>query len=158
MIWSVDRLPETDVFLSAHLRGRERFAEIVSMGIGVFVDIAGAAHYVWRPGEEELAEHGVHYVRVDDVEDTNLDLPDFAFDRVADALAEARSKRRTALVFCAAGAKRSPHLLYGVLRSWGAATEDAWATVTAGRPFVDPWQPYLDAAERWVASRAPATG
>jgi hypothetical protein len=57
------------------------------------------------------------------------------------------------LVFCAAGLKRSPHLLYGVLRSWGYGAKPAWDAVTSARPFVDPWDAYLAAAERWLAAR-----
>src|SRR5437763_1180206 len=127
IVWSVDRLPGTDVFLSAQLRDRERFAEIVAMGITSFVDIAGGAHYVWRPTEHEIAEAAVSYAVVAGVEDTNRDLPDFAFEHVASALREAGDKKQRTLVFCAAGLKRSPHLLFGVLRSWGLDAERAWA-------------------------------
>lgn len=59
---------------------------------------------------------------------------------------------RHALV-CAAGLKRSPHLLYGVLRSWGYGAKPAWDAIIAARPFVDLWETYLAAAERWLAAR-----
>ena len=58
------------------------------------------------------------------------------------------------LVFCAAGLKRSPHLMYGVLRFWGYDVESAWEAIVADRPFVDPWERYLAAAERWLATRS----
>jgi hypothetical protein len=47
-----------------------------------------------------------------------------------------------------------PHLLYGVLRACGSDASTAWDTVATARPFVDPWQPSLDAAERWLPRRA----
>lgn len=153
VVWSVGQIPDTSVFLSGHLRNDERFMELVGSGIEVFVDVAGSAPYVWRPDEEAVASSGARYVRIDGVEDNNIDIPDFAFDAVAAALADARQGVRT-LVFCAAGLKRSPHLLYGVLRSWGYGTTSAWDAVIAARPFVDPWERYLAAAERWLAARS----
>lgn len=156
IVWSVDRVPGTDVFLSGQLRDWERFAQMIAMGMTVFVDIAGGAHYVWRPSAEEIAAAGVSYVEIEGVEDMNTDLPAFAFEQLAEAVAEATLKGQRALVFCAAGLKRSPHLLYGVLRSWGFDAEAAWARLLAARPCLDPWQPYLDAAERWLASRVAA--
>jgi hypothetical protein len=152
IVWSLSAVPGTSLYLSGHLRTTERFQELVAAGIEVFVDIAGAAPYVWRPSDEAIAQAGVRYECVDGVEDTNLDLPDRAFEAVAGALEEARTGRPT-LVFCAAGLKRSPHLLYGVLRSWGYDQAGAWDAIVTARPFVDPWQPYLDAAERWLAGR-----
>jgi hypothetical protein len=152
VVWSVGQIPGTSVFLSAHLRDRERFAELVGLGIQVFVDVAGDAPYVWRPDEGELTSAGVRYVRIDGVEDINIDLPDFAFDEVAAALIDARQGVLT-LVFCAAGLKRSPHLLYGVLRSWGYDPKPAWEAIISARSFVDPWDPYLASAERWLAAR-----
>lgn len=154
VVWSVDRVPGTDWFLSAQLRDRNRFAEIVSLGISSFIDVAGGASYVWRPTQEEIVERGVRYIRIDGVEDTNVGLPDFAFDQVAAALVDAETMRQGALLFCAAGLKRSPHLLYGVLRSRGHDRDSAWATLATARPFVDAWHPYLNAAERWVARGA----
>ena len=153
IVWSVGQVPGTPVFLSGQMRGDERFMDLVRSGIEVFVDVAGSAPYVWRPDEEAVASSGARYVRIDGVEDTNIDLPDFAFDAVAAALGDARQDVRT-LVFCAAGLKRSPHLLYGVLRSWGYSAKPAWDAVIAARPFVDPWETYLAAAERWLAARS----
>lgn len=153
VVWSVGQIPDTAVFLSGHLRNDERFMELVGSGIEVFVDVAGSAPYVWRPDEEAVASSGARYVRIDGVEDNNIDIPDFAFGAVAAALADARQGVRT-LVFCAAGLKRSPHLLYVVLRSWGYGTTSAWDAVIAARPFVDPWERYLAAAERWLAARS----
>src|SRR6266542_2961581 len=114
VVWSVDRVPGTDVFLSGQLRDRDRFAQLIAMGLKVFVDVAGGAHSVWRPSADEIAAADVSYVEIAGIEDTNTDLPDFAFERVAQALAASASRGERALVFCAAGWKRAPHLLYGV--------------------------------------------
>ena len=152
IIWSAGQVPGTSIWLTAQMRDEERFARFVEQGIEVFVDVAGSASYIWRPDAASVREHEIRYVRVDDVDDTNIDLPEFAFDAVASALEEGRAGR-SSIVFCAAGLKRSPHLLYGVLRSWGYDAASAWAAVSAARPFVDQWDPYLVAAERWVASR-----
>jgi hypothetical protein len=152
IVWSVGQVPETSVFLSAQMRDGERFVELVRAGIELFVDVAGAAPYVWRPDEGEVRLLGVRYLRIDGVEDINTDLPDFAFDAVAEALEAARQGVQ-ALFFCAAGLKRSPHLLYGVLRSWGYDAKPAWDAVISARPFVDPWDPYLASAERWLAAK-----
>jgi len=152
VVWSVGQIPDTSVFLSGHLRNDERFMELVGSGIEVFVDVAGSAPYVWRPDEDAVRHFGVRYVRIDGVEDINVDLPDFAFDAAAAALDEARHGVST-LLFCAAGLKRSPHLLYGVLRSWDYGAKPAWDAVVSARPFVDPWGPYLAAAERWLEAR-----
>jgi hypothetical protein len=154
IIWTLSRIDGTSLYLSGQMRTPERFLEIVRAGIGLFVDIAGGAPYVWRPSEEAVAEAGVEYVLVEGVEDTNIDLPDHAFDAVAEALRKSRTGRPS-LVFCAAGLKRSPHLVYGLLRSWGYAAQDAWGAVVAARPFVDPWPPYIAAGERWAAARGP---
>jgi hypothetical protein len=154
VVWSVDPVPGTTIFLSGQLRDPERFDAIRSSGIERFVDVAGAAHFVWRPDAAAIARTAVAYVEIIGVEDTNVDLPDSAFDRVLAALEPARAAAQPTLLFCAAGLKRSPHLLYGILRAWGHDAETAWRTVTAARPIVDPWQPYLDAAERWLAARA----
>ena len=153
IVWAVGRVPGTAVFLSGHLRNDERFMELADSCIEVFVDVAGSAPYVWRPDEDAVASSGARYIRIDGVEDTNVDLPDFAFDAVAAALGDARQGVRT-LVFCAAGLKRSPHLLYGVLRSWDYSAKSAWDAVIAARTFVDPWETYLTAAERWLAARS----
>jgi hypothetical protein len=156
VIWSVDRiqLPWRDgIFLSAQLRDAARFAEVAALGIRVFVDVAGGAPYVWRPSADEIAAAGVTYVEIAGVEDLNTDLPPFAFRRVAEALGHAVATEQKTLLFCAAGLKRSPHLLYGVLRSWRFTPRSAWKAIVDARPFVDPWQPYLEAAERWVATR-----
>lgn len=147
IVWSVGTVPGTTISISAQLRDRDRFEELVAAGAETFVDVAGAAPYVWRPAPSEIEAAGVEYVRVDGVEDLNVDLPAFAFDAVHDVLA---ADRRT-LVFCAAGLKRSPHLVYGVLRRRGLDPQGAWDAVAAARPFADRWQPYVDAAERWLA-------
>jgi hypothetical protein len=154
VIWSLDAVPGTSIFLSGQMRDGDRFASLLGQGIERFVDVAGAAHFVWRPDAGAIARSGATYVEVSGVEDTNVDLPDSAFDRVLEALAPSRAAAQPTLLFCAAGLKRSPHLLYGVLRAWGEDAETAWRTVTAARPIVDPWQPYLDAAERWLAARS----
>ena len=116
-------------------------------GFDAFVDVAGGLGYVWRPSAEEIRAAGVRYVRVEEVEDTNLDLPDRAFDEVGAAL----EPRATTLLFCAAGLKRSPHLMYGVLRRSGDDPETAWRRVQSARPFTAPFEPYVAAAERWVS-------
>lgn len=154
MIWSVSAIRGTRLALSAQMRDVTRFRELVGAGIELFVDVAGDRHYVWRPDAAEISRHGVEYVRIDGVEDTNVDLPEFAFDRVAESLELSAAAGRRALVFCAAGLKRSPHLLYGVLRSWRWDADAAWAAIVEARPFVDAWAPYLDSAERWAAARS----
>jgi hypothetical protein len=153
VVWSIDAVPGTSIHLSGQLGHLARFEAILERGIERFVDVAGAAHYVWRPDATAIAASGVTYVEVAGVEDTNVDLPDSAFDRVLAALEPARAAAQPTLLFCAAGLKRSPHLLYGVLRAWGSDVDAAWRTVTQARPIVDPWPPYLDAAERWLAAR-----
>jgi hypothetical protein len=140
------------VFLSAQVRDEKRFAELIRSGLEVFVDVAGGAPYVWRSDEGAVRRAGVRFLRIDGVEDVNTDLPNFAFDAVAAALEET-SQGVPTLLYCAAGLKRSPHLLYGVLRSWGHGAKSAWDAVIAARPFVDPWGPYLASAERWLVAR-----
>lgn len=152
IVWSVGRVPGTSIFLSAQMRDEKRFGELVRSGIEVFADVAGGAPYIWRPSAGMVRSFGVRYLRIDGVEDLNVDLPDFAFDAATAALEEARRGIST-LFFCAAGLKRSPHLLFGVLRSWGYDAKSAWSAVIAARPFADPWDPYLASAERWLAAR-----
>ena len=152
IVWSIGQVPGTSIFLSGQMRDDDRFGELVSSGIELFVDVAGGAPYVWRPDEGAVRSLGVRYLRIDGVEDINTDLPDFAFDAAAEALEEARHGVQ-ALFFCAAGLKRSPHLLFGVLRSWGYDATRAWDAVVSARPFVDPWDPYLASAERWLSAR-----
>lgn len=153
VIWTVGQIPGARVFLTGQLRNLSRFQGFVQSGIGFFVDVAGDAPYVWRPEPDAIAAAGVVYRRVRGVEDTNIDLPDAAFDAVAQALGEAAHLDREALVFCAAGLKRSPHLLYGVLRRGGLPAAAAWEAVLAARPFAEQFPPYVAAAERW-ATRA----
>jgi protein tyrosine phosphatase (PTP) superfamily phosphohydrolase (DUF442 family) len=117
-------------------------------GFGTFVDVAGDANYVWRPDESMIEAAGVTYVRVP-LEDTNVDLPEAAFEAVRDAVEGADGD---VLLFCAAGLKRAPHLLYGVLRARGHSADRAWEVVAAARPMTDRFQPYIDAAERWATS------
>jgi hypothetical protein len=131
------------------MRNPARFGCFVARGISTFVDVAGDAHYVWRPDPEAIDAARVVYVRIP-LEDTNIDLPDAAFDAVDSALDCADGD---VLLFCAAGLKRAPHLLYGVLRAQGREPENAWGLVAAARPMTEPYQPYIDAAERWVLSR-----
>jgi hypothetical protein len=156
VIWTVGQVPRSRVFISAQLRDAERFATFVRDGIGVFVDVAGDAPYVWRPDPTAVEAAGIIYRRISAVEDTNIDLPDSAFEAVARALEDARHTETNTLLFCAAGLKRSPHLLYGVLRRQGLPRGIAWDAVRAARPFVEPFEPYIAAADRWVASRRPA--
>jgi hypothetical protein len=153
IIWQVGRVPGTRIFLSGQLRDEARFRELLRSGIRAFVDVAGARPYVWRPPPTAAARAGVSYTLVDGVEDTNLDLPDTAFAGVAAGLDAAAEEKRDVLLFCAAGLKRSPHLLYGVLLRRGLDPRAAWSSVQAARPMADPFGPYLAAAERW-ASRA----
>jgi protein tyrosine phosphatase (PTP) superfamily phosphohydrolase (DUF442 family) len=148
IIWSSGRLPGTRIFITGQMRTPERFAEFVQSGIQAFVDVAGDAEYIWRPKAETIARAGVQYTRIA-VEDTNIDLPDEAFAALSRALDEATGD---VLVFCAAGLKRAPHLLYGVLRQRGHEANEAWELVAEARPMTDRFQPYLDAAERWAAS------
>jgi protein tyrosine phosphatase (PTP) superfamily phosphohydrolase (DUF442 family) len=149
IVWTVGRVPGTRIFLTGQMREPERFAEFVGRGVTTFVDAAGDASYVWRPDEAEIAEAGVNYVRIP-IEDTNVDLPDHAFSLARDAVEAAAGDT---LLFCAAGLKRGPALLYGVLRDRGHDREDAWALVSAARPMTEPYAPYINAAERWLRTR-----
>ncbi len=137
----------TRVWITGQMRTPPRFDGFVLRGFGTFVDVAGDAHYVWRPEQEAIESAGVAYFRIP-LEDTNVDLPDAAFDAVHEALINADGET---LLFCAAGLKRAPHLLYGVLRAQGRDEEDAWSVVQAARPMTERFQPYIDAAERWAA-------
>jgi hypothetical protein len=149
VVWTVGEVPGTNVSISGQLLERGRFHRIVGAGITVFVDVAGAHAYVWRPTAEDIRAAGVSYVRIEGVEDTNRDLPDRAFDELLAALDSA--EECSVLLFCAAGLKRSPHLMYGVLRRRGHDRADAWGRIAAARPFTDPFEPYIDAAERWAS-------
>jgi len=149
IVWTVGRVPGTRIFVTGQMRAPERFRELVARGVRTFVDAAGDASYVWRPDKPEIAEAGVDYVRIP-IEDTNVDLPDNAFSVARDAI---EASEGDALLFCAAGLKRAPALLYGVLRHRGHARGDAWALVSAARPMTEPFAPYINAAERWLESR-----
>lgn len=146
-IWAVGHVPGTPIFLTAQLRDAERFTSFVAAGIETFVDAAGDAPYVWRPDPRMIRDAGVCYLRIP-LEDTNVDLPDDAFSAVASAVSGAKGD---VLLFCAAGLKRSPHLLYGVLRAQRHSGDAAWALVSAARPITDRFEPYVQAAERWVS-------
>ena len=130
------------------MRNPARFGCFVVRGFETFVDVAGDEHYIWRPDDATIEASGITYVRIP-LEDTNIDLPDEAFDAVASAVAAAGGET---LLFCAAGLKRAPHLLYGVLRAHGRDADEAWKVVAAARPMTDRFQPYIDAAERWAAT------
>ena len=145
IVWTCGHVPGTRVSLSGQMRNPARFACFLVRGISTFVDVAGDAHYVWRPDEETIASAGIAYVRIS-LEDTNVDLPDAAFDAVAAVVDRADED---VLLFCAAGLKRAPHLLYGVLRARGHEADEAWGMVQAARPMTDRFPPYIDAAERW---------
>ena len=147
IVWTVGRVPDTEVSISGQLLDLERFHALVRAGFDAFVDVAGDLGYVWRPSTTDVRAAGVRYVRVEEVEDTNLDLPDRAFDEVAAAL----EPKAMTLLFCAAGLKRSPHLMYGVLRRRGDDPDAAWGRVQSARPFTAPFAPYVAAAERWVS-------
>jgi len=148
IIWTYGHVEGTRVWITGQMRTPPRFDGFVLRGFGTFVDVAGDAHYVWRPDEETIESAGVTYVRIP-LEDTNVDLPDTAFDAVASVVDQAEGE---VLLFCAAGLKRAPHLLYGVLRMRGHETDDAWALVNAARPMTGRFEPYIDAAERWAAT------
>jgi protein tyrosine phosphatase (PTP) superfamily phosphohydrolase (DUF442 family) len=128
------------------MRNAERFVGFVDQGFRTFVDVAGDASYVWRPDASAIRAAGVSYTRIP-LEDTNVDLPDVTFEAVREALERADSDT---LLFCAAGLKRAPHLLYGVLRARGHDADRAWGLVQAARPMTDRFQPYIEAAERWA--------
>lgn len=156
IVWEVGQIPGSDVFLTGQMRDSERFGDLVAAGFDSFVDVAGDAPYVWRPGSAAIRAAGVVYVRVRDVEDTNVDLPDRAFEAVSAALERRDEEGSRLLVFCAAGLKRAPHLLFGVLRRRGLPAREAWDAVVSARPFFEPFAPYVAAAERW-AERASRT-
>src|SRR5690242_2115198 len=65
VVWEVGRLPGRPLALTGQMRSAERFAGLVEQGFRVFVDIAGARPYVWRPDEAAIEQAGVRYVRVD---------------------------------------------------------------------------------------------
>jgi hypothetical protein len=150
-IWEVGRVPGTRIFVSAQLRDQARFDQLVASGIQAFVDVAGDMPYVWRPEAEAAEARGVVYTRIREVEDTNVDLPARAFATVTQALEAAEAREHDVLLFCAAGLKRAPHLLYGVLRRRGHDAESAWGLIRAARPLADPFPVYVEAAERWAA-------
>lgn len=133
IIWGHGQVPGTSIFVSAQMRDADRFAGFVRQGIGTFVDVAGDNSYVWRPDDEAIRAAGVAYARIP-LEDTNVDLPDSAFSAVEQALGAAQG---SVLLFCAAGLKRAPHLLYGVLRARGHEPEDAWSRVASARPMTE---------------------
>ena len=149
IVWEVGRIPEAAIFVTGQMRDAERFEALVRGGFRSFVDVAGDASYVWRPDTSSIAAAGVSYARIP-LEDTNVELPPEAFAAVTEALEQADGG---SLVFCAAGLKRAPHLVYGVLRARGDDRSEAWAKVAAARPMTEPFQPYIESAERWLASR-----
>ena len=69
------------VWITGQMWNPARFACFLTRGISTFVDVAGDARYVWRPDNEAIDTAGVVYVRIP-LEDTNVDLPDVAFDAV----------------------------------------------------------------------------
>jgi len=144
------RVAGTQISITGQMRNPARFDCFLVRGFATFVDVAGDAHYVWRPTESEIEAAGVTYVRIP-LEDTNLDLPDAAFEAVRDAVENAEED---VLLFCAAGLKRAPHLVYGILRARGHSADRACELVAAARPMTDRFQPYIDAAERWTAGTA----
>jgi protein tyrosine phosphatase (PTP) superfamily phosphohydrolase (DUF442 family) len=146
IIWRTGRVPGTNIFISGQMRDPERFAQFVSEGFRTFVDVAGDAAYIWRPDEATIRAAGVAYTRIP-LEDTNVELPAPAFTAVREALDGATGDT---LLFCAAGLKRAPHLLYGVLRGRGHRPDRAWALVSAARPMTDQFAPYIGDAERWA--------
>jgi protein tyrosine phosphatase (PTP) superfamily phosphohydrolase (DUF442 family) len=149
IIWNTGRVPGTSISVTAQMRDPERFAGFVRDGVRAFVDVAGDAPWVWRPGEDAIRAAAVAYARIP-LEDTNVDLLPEAFTSVAEAL---NSAEGNVLVFCAAGLKRAPHLLYGVLRAQGDEPETAWARVASARPMTERYDPYVESAERWVSAR-----
>jgi len=148
IIWSSGQVPGTRIFVTGQMRDQERFAGFVGDGFRTFVDVAGDAAYVWRPDEAAISEAGVAYTRIP-LEDTNVELPAAAFTAVRDALEAAAGDT---LLFCAAGLKRAPHLVYGVLRARGHEPDAAWDLVASARPMTDRFAPYIADAERWAAT------
>lgn len=146
VIWTCGHVEGTRISITGQMRNPARFGCLLARGFGTFVDAAGDAAYVWRPDEETIEAAGVTYVRIP-IEDTNVDLPDDAFDALTAAV---DASHGDVLLFCAAGLKRAPHLLYGLLRSRGHDAGDAWDLVRAARPMTDRFQPYVLAAERWA--------
>ena len=149
IIWTVGQVPGTRIFVTGQMRTPERFGDFVARGLTTFVDAAGDASYIWRPDDGAIAAAGVRYLRIP-IEDTNLDLPDAAFAAAERALNDGDADK---LLFCAAGLKRAPHLLYGILRDRGHDRDDAWGLVAAARPMTEPFEPYIEAAERWISRR-----
>jgi hypothetical protein len=148
IIWTCGRVTGTGVTITGQMGNPARFGCFLARGFATFIDAAGDEQYVWRPDEASIEAAGVTYVRIS-IEDTNLDLPDFAFEAVREAL----DHEGETLLFCAAGLKRAPHLMYGVLRAQGNEPDLAWERVAAARPMTEPYQPYIDAAERWARGR-----
>ncbi len=105
------------------------------------------------PTTRRSTPQAIVYVRIP-LEDTNVDLPNAAFDAVRDALNGADGET---LLFCAAGLKRAPHLLYGVMRARGHGPQQAWELISQARPMTDRFEPYIAAAERWAATSSSAS-
>jgi protein tyrosine phosphatase (PTP) superfamily phosphohydrolase (DUF442 family) len=148
IIWSCGQVPGTRIFVTGQMRDANRFAGFVGDGFRTFVDVAGDAAYVWRPDETAIRAAGVAYTRIP-LEDTNVELPGRAFAAVRDALEAATGDT---LLFCAAGLKRAPHLLYGVLLGRGYEPRHAWRLVAAARPMTEQFAPYIADAERWATT------
>ncbi|MBA3717523.1 MAG: hypothetical protein H0W87_04755 [Actinobacteria bacterium] len=149
IIWGHGQVPGTSIFVTGQMRDRERFDGFLSAGFRTFIDVAGDAAYVWRPDPTTIRSAGVAYTRIA-IEDTNVELPMSAFTAARDALEAADGDT---LLFCAAGLKRAPHLLYGILRARGHEAERAWELVATARPMTDRFAPYISDAERWAATR-----
>jgi protein tyrosine phosphatase (PTP) superfamily phosphohydrolase (DUF442 family) len=150
IIWHCGQVPGTRIFVTGQMRDAKRFAGLVGDGFRMFVDVAGDAAYVWRPDEAAIRTAGVEYVRIP-LEDTNVELPGRAFAAVQEALEAATGDT---LLFCAAGLKRAPHLLYGVLLARGYEPGPAWQLVAAARPMTEQFVPYVADAERWALAAA----
>jgi protein tyrosine phosphatase (PTP) superfamily phosphohydrolase (DUF442 family) len=104
IIWTCRQVVGTRISITGQMRNPARFGCLLARGFGTFVDVAGDAHYVWRPDGATIEAAGIAYIRIP-LEDTNVDLPDFAFEIVRDVLDDADGE---VLLFCAAGLKRAP--------------------------------------------------
>lgn len=164
VVWNVGLVRGTNILISAHLRSWERFQRLILDGVTTMIDVAGdpTQEYVWRPSDSDIRQNFLQYELIENVVDDNIALPAHAFDRVHQILSESADNGYYTLLFCAAGLKRSPHLLYGHLRRLGHDSSEAWRLVQEARPMASIWPPYIESAEKWVAgselSSSPQSG
>ena len=116
IIWTCGQVAGTRIWITGQMRTPPRFDGFVSAASTPSSTSPATPTTSGARTSAAVEAVGVRYVRIP-VEDTNVDLPDEAFEAVRGALDSAEGDT---VLFCAAGLKRAPHLLYGVLRRRGA--------------------------------------